>query len=327
MELTWEHASDVKLKPTDQFTSLIQNIKKIPGSFILEKVTPIVSHNDAIFFLCDVYLKQNKKLCDGVTVCFDWKAGNFNMVGDPEVELVSIGHFGSKVLALKANKHFCLFDDFTWKETSIPPLPSDNLQDPVILSYQSLLLVINGSAVLVHDDGICSWLQFELMTPDGKLDNSPKNSFVIIGGKLFVCSSSKQMVYCVELQKVLQIVLACSASTHEEERALNQVLRLSHTLKGANFIFLHGNHVLAIHTTSTTLVSSVYIDRIRYYDIYCCHWHEAECSNDTTNIVRGCWLSLFDECAGVVMLPTLPAWRSWESWGSAKLLKIQFRKK
>ena len=256
-------------------------------------------------------------------MCFDWNVGDFNMVGDSEIELAAIGNFGSKVLALKTNKQFCLLDDFTWKETSIPPLPSESLQDPVILTYQSLLLVINGSTVWIHDDGICNWLQFELSTPDGKLDSSPKNSFVVVGGMLFVCSSSKEMVFCVELQVVIQIVLNCS----EERTAVSkEVLQLSHTLKGANFIFLHGNHVLAIHTTSA-VVSSVYIDRIRYYDIHCCHWHEAECNSDTTGIVRGCWLSLFDDCAGVVVLPPLPVWGSWQSWGSAKLLRIQLRKK
>ena len=286
-------------------------------------MTSIVNHDGVMFFLCDVYLKK-KKLCASVIVCFDWNISDFGMVGDPEVELATIGHFGSKVIALKTNKQFALLDDFTWKETSIPLLPSDSLQDPVILTYQSFLLVINGSTVWIHDDGICNWLQFELSTPDGKLDSSPTNSFVVVGGTLFVCSSSKEMVFCVELQVVIQIVLNCS----EERTAVSkEVLQLSHTLKRANFIFLHGNHVLAIHTTSTTVVSSVYIDRIRYYDIHCCHWHEAECNSDTTGIVRGCWLSLFDDCAGVVVLPPLPVWGSWQSWGSAKLLRIQLRKK
>ena len=327
MEFTWEDVANVKLKPTDQFTSLVQSVKKNPGSSILEKMIPIVNHDGVMFFLCDLYLKKNKKLCAGVMVCFDWNVGDFSMVGDPEVELVAVGHFGSKVLALKTNKQFCLLEDFAWKETFIPPLPSDSLQNLVILTYQSLLLVINGSTVWIYDDGICNWLQFELLTPDGKLDSSPKNSFVVVGGMLFVCSSSKEMVFCVELQVVMQIVLNCANTLEEGATVSKQVLQLSHTLKGANFIFLHSNYVLAIHTTSTTVVSSVYIDRIRYYDIHCCHWHEVECNNDTTGIVRGCWLSLFDDCAGVVVLPTLAVWGSWQSWGSAKLIRIQFRKK
>ena len=154
MEFTWEDVANVKLKPTDQFTSLVQSVKKNPGSSILEKMTPIVNHDGVMFFLCDaVYLKKNKKLCAGVMVCFDWNIGDFSMVGNPEVELAAIGQFGSKVIALKTNKQFFLLDDFTWKETSIPLLPSDNLQDPVILTYQSLLLVINGSTVWIFVTG------------------------------------------------------------------------------------------------------------------------------------------------------------------------------
>ena len=105
MELAWEHAGDVKLKPTDHFVSLVQNIKKIPGSFMLDKVTPIVNHNNIIFFLCDLCLKKNKRLYVGVTVCFDWNVGDFNMVGDPEVGLAAIGSFGSKILALKTTSN------------------------------------------------------------------------------------------------------------------------------------------------------------------------------------------------------------------------------
>ena len=168
----------------------------------------------------------------------------------------------------------------------------------------------------------------ELLTPDGKLDCSPKNSFVVVGGKMFVCNASKEMVFCVELQTVIQNVLNSSATFEAENTAIsNPVLQLNYTLKGANFISLHGTYVLALHTTSTTLVSSVYIERVRYYDINCCHWHEVECNGDTTNIVRGCWLSLFDDDAGVVLLPTLPVWGSWQSWGSACLNRIQIRKK
>ena len=327
MEFTWKDVASVKLKPADQFTSVVQSFKKNPGSSILEKLTPIVNQDGIIFFLCDVYLKKNKKLCPGIALYFDWNMGDFNMVGDLEVEFVTIGHFGSKILGLKTSKQFCLLDNLTWKETSIPPLPLDDIRNPVILTYQSLLLVIDGSAVFVHDDSVYGWLRFELLTLDGKLDCSPKNSFAVVGGKLFVCDASKEMVFCVELQTVIQNVFNRSATLEAENSAVsNPVLQLSYALKGANFIILHGTYVLALHTTSTTRVSSVYIDRIRYYDINCCHWHEVECNGDTTNIVRGCWLSLFDDDAGVVLLPTLPVWSSWQSWGSAYLYKIQLKK-
>ena len=281
---------------------------------------PIVYHNDVIYSLCDVQLKRNKKWCAGVAMWFNWNSGIFNIVGDPKVEIVSIGHFGTKVLALRANKHFCFLDNFSWVQTPIPSLPSNSLQDPVILSYQSLLLIINGSTVWVHGDGFCNWLQFELLTPDGKLDSSPKNSFVTVAGKLFVCNSLKEMVYYVELQK---LILVCS---NEEEKPM-QVLQLNCILKGANFIFLHEKNVLAIHTTSTTRVTSVYIDKISFYDVRCCHWHELECSLDSTNIIRRCWLSLSDDCADVFEIPPVPVMSSWQSWGNVKLHRIQLRNK
>ena len=312
--------AEVKIKPCDNFTSVTQNIKKLPVSSILEKVTPIVCNNDVIYSLCDVQLKRNKKLCAGVTMCFDWNSGEFTTVGDPEVEIVSIGHFGTKVIALNANKQFCFLDNFAWVQTPIPPLPLNSLQNPVILAYRSLLLVINGSTVWVHDDGISNWLQFELSTPDGKLDSSPKNSFVTVAGKLFVCSSLKEMVYYVDLHEV---ILDCF---NEEERA-TQVLQLNCILKGANFIFLHEKNVLAIHTTSTTRMTSVYIDRFSFYDVHCCHWHELECSLDSTNIIKGCWLSLSDDCAGVFEIPPVPMMSGWQSWGNVKLQRIKLRNK
>ena len=279
---------------------------------------PIVCNNDVIYSLCDVQLKRNKKWCAGVAIWFNWKSGEFSIVGDPETKIVSIGRFGTKVIALNANRQFCFLANFKWVQTSIPPLPSNNLLDPVILTYRSLLLVINGSTVWVCDHGFCNWLQFVLSTPDGQLDSSPKNSFVTVVGRLFVCSSLKEMVYYVDLQEV---ILGCS---NEEEKPM-QVLQLNCILKGANFIFLHEKNVLAIHTTSTTRVSSVYIDRFSFYDVRCCHWHELECSLDSTNIIRGCWLSLSDDCAGVFEIPPVPMMSGWQSWGNVKLHRIQLR--
>ena len=270
-------------------------------------------------------LKSSRKWCTGTTACFNVATGEFSVVGDPEVEFVSMGHFGSKVLALKANKEFCLLADFSWIDTSIPPLPTDSLRDPVILTYQSLLLVINGNTVWAHDEGICDWLQFELSTPDGNFNISSKNSFVVVAGKLFVCSSLKKMVYCVELREMIQLMIDISAACQVERATVSKnVLQLNCILKDANFIFLHGNKVIAIHTTSTTRVSSAYIDKIRCYDVHCCHWHELEFSLDSTNIIKGSWLSLFDDCAGVYEIPSVPS-LSWHSWGNAKLHKIQLK--
>ena len=163
-------------------------------------------------------------------------------------------------------------------------------------------------------------MQFELSTPDGNLDISAKNSFVVVAGKLFACSSLKELVYCVELQEMIQLMIDISATEPVDSK---KVLQLNCILKDVNFIFLHGNNVIAIHTTSTTRVSSTYIDRIRCYDVHCCHWHEVECNLDSTNIVKGSWLSLFDDCAGVVEIPPVPSMWSWHSWGNAKLHKIQ----
>ena len=330
---TWEKIAEAKLKPLDKFTSEIQTIRELPGSSILNKVTPAVYHNGIIILLCNVQLKRNKKWCTGVTACFNVHIGEFSMVGDPEVQFVSIGHLGSKVLALKANKKFCLLTEFSWVDTSIPPLPTDILQDPVILTYQSLLLVINGNTVWVHDDSICNWLQFELSTPDGNLSISSKNSFVVVARKLFVCSSLKKSVYFVELQEMIQLMIDISAAestenmSHQKEKATvcKKVLQLNCILKDVNFIFLHGNNIIAIHTTSTTRVSSTYIDRIKCYDVHCCHWHEVRCSLNSTDIVKGSWLTLFDDCAGVVEIPPVPSVLSWNSWGIAKLHKIQLR--
>ena len=330
---TWEKIAEVKLKPLDKFTSEIQTIRELPGSSILNKITPAVYHNGIIILLCNVQLKRNKKYCTGVTACFNVHIGEFSLFGDPEVQFVSIGHLGSKVLALKANKKFCLLTEFSWVDTSIPPLPTDSLQDPVILTYQSLLLVINGNTVWVHGDSICNWLQFELSTPDGNLSISSKNSFVVVAGKLFVCSSLKKSVYFVELQEMIQLMIDISAAestenmSHQKEKATvcKKVLQLNCILKDVNFIFLHDNKVIAIHTTSTTPVSSTYIDRIKCYDVHCCHWHEVRCSLNSTDIVKGSLLTLFDDGAGVVEIPPVPSMLSWNSWGIAKLHKIQLR--
>ena len=327
MEFNLEIVSDVKLNPTDQFVSLVQNIT-IPSGSITDKMVPTILHDDKIIFLCNVYLKKSKKLCIGVAVCFDQKSGEFNMVGNPEAELVTIGHFGSKVLAVKTNKQFCFLDDFTWKETSIPPLPIDCFYHPVMLTYQSFLLIIDGSTVFVNDNGVGKWMQFDLLTPDGRLDSSPKNSVVVMGGKLFVCNSAKEMVYCLELQQIIHLLLNDSATYEKDKSTVSkQVLQLRHILRGANFIALHGNNVIAVHTTSATRVSSVYIDKIRYYDIYCCHWHEVEYSsnNQTIDVVNGYWLSLQGDCAGVCAVPSVPKLGSWQSWGRAKLFKVQYR--
>lgn len=65
------------------------------------------------------------------------------------------------------------------------------------------MIVINDDAIWVHDDIVHEWMQFELSSEEGDFKGSPKNSFAILAGKLFVCCSSQESVYSVELQHVI----------------------------------------------------------------------------------------------------------------------------
>ena len=75
---TWEKIAEAKLKPLDKFTSEIQTIRELPGSSILNKVTPAVFHNGIIILLCNVQLRRNKKYCTGVTACINVHIGEFS---------------------------------------------------------------------------------------------------------------------------------------------------------------------------------------------------------------------------------------------------------
>ena len=347
--------ADVSFKPADTISAEILNIKKAPVSSF-EEVISAVYYDSKVFFLCEMHVKKQQP-CAGTTIWYDPIVGKFDAIKDQE--MVCFGHFGTNLLALASDKLFYLLTNSAWKVASIPSLPADDLQNPVILTYQSLLIIVNGKVVWVHDDSICDWMQFELSVAEGDLDISPKNSFAILAGKLFICISSQETVYSVELQPVIDKILNYpnsktgqdDPSTQEEETkpkqedevikdALNdalkedvldkapnstegkpvppkQTLQLSRILKGATFIFLHSENLLAFHNTPTC------IDRVWYYDVRCYHWHNVEYNNsDASGLMLKNWISL-SNCAGVLKL----VWSSW-SWAQcrAKLYTIQLAK-
>ena len=292
-------------------------------------------HTSKIFFLTDVYFKGMKELCTGAVVCYDPLSGEFNVISGPGNELggvLGLGHLADSIIALEKRNRFLLLSELEWKISSIPPLPVNQLDNPIILTYQSFLLVIDGSVMWVYDDGICDWMKFQLLTPEGALESSPKNCFIILAGKLFVCISSQKMVYSVELQQVVGAILstqmaAQDAAELQEGKEIiakpsmqlsQHTLQLNLILKGVNFIFLHGNNILAFHTTKLTRVSSTYIERVWYFDIQCSHWHNVECVSP--DIINGCWLSMAG-CAGIAEFSS-----AWKGWGHAKLYKIKITK-
>jgi len=292
-------------------------------------------HTSKIFFLTNVYFKGVKELFTDAAVCYDPLSGEFNVISGPGDELgnvLCLGRLADSILALDKYSRFLLLSDFEWTFSSIPPLPVNQLENPVILTYQSCLLVIDGSAMWVYDNGICDWMKFQLSTPEGAIESSPKNCFIILAGKLFVCICSQKKVYSVELQQVVDTVLSTqmtaqdAADSHDTKEMivkpsvhLSQLtLQLNLILKGVNFIFLHGNNILAFHTTKPTRVSSTYIERVYYYDVQCYHWHNVECV--CPDIINGCWFSMAG-CAVIVEFST-----AWNSWGKAKLYKIKLSK-
>ena len=321
---------------------------------------PAVYFDSKIFFLCEMYFKKPKQIYVGATAWYDPLVGRFDAIKDQEI--TCFGHFGTALLALAKNKQFFLLTDNAWESASIPPLPADNLQDPIILTYHSFLIIVNGDVIWVHDDNLCGWMQFALTVEGGKnLDGSPKNSFAILAGKLFACSSLQEMVYSVELQQMVDITLSYSKTiqnsllanqenlkprqvvdTMEVEDSLKDALKdacldetqvpnsnespkwtlqLNLIFKGASFIFLHSENLLAFHSSSTS------VDRAWYYDVRCYHWHNVEYdSSKVGGKMLKNRISLSNGASGILDLVLQSAWAMTSSWGRAKLYEIQLIK-
>ena len=340
------------MKPADRISGVIQNIKKAPVSSF-EGVMPAVYYDSKIFFLGDVVYKKQKQPCVGAVVWYDPLVGKFDVIRDQEI--VCFGHFGTSLLALSKNRRFFLLTDYAWEATSIPSLPATagDLQNSVLLTYHSILIIVKGKVVWVYVDNNYCWMPFELVVEKGDFEISSKNSFTILAGKLFVCISSQKTVYSVELQQLIDITLNYSNSkadgkylstqqddskskkenqTFTIEDALNdavsdetpisdntasskQILQMNQILKGATFIFRHAENLLAFHNTPSS------IDRIWYYDVRCYHWHDVaigSSNNDTTGALLKNWISLHDR-AGVLELALPSAWMLTTAWGQAKL--------
>ena len=344
------------MKPVDRISGVIQNIKKAPVSSF-EGVMPAVYYDSKIFFLGDVVYKKQKQPCVGAVVWYDPLVGTFDVIRDQEI--VCFGHFGTSLLALSKNRQFFLLTDYAWEVTSIPSLPATagDLQNSVLLTYHSILIIVKGKVVWVYVDNNYCWMPFELVVEKGDFEISSKNSFTILAGKLFVCISSQKTVYSVELQQLIDITLNYSNSkangnrlstqdnlkskkenqTVTIEDALNdaisdetpisdntasskQTLQMNQILKGATFIFRHAENLLAFHNTPSS------IDRIWYYDVRCYHWHDVaigSSNNDTTGALLKNWISLHDCAAGVLELALPSAWMLTTAWGQAKLYEIQ----
>ena len=324
----------------EKISGVIKSITKAPNSSF-EEVMPAVFYDSRIFVLCILYCKRQKDACTGATIWYDHKVGKFDAITDEEI--ACFGHFGTDLLALGKNKQFFRLKDNAWKGALIPSLPADNLHNPAILTYHSLLIIINDNVVWVRDDIVCEWMQFELSSDDGDFKGSPKNSFAILAGKLFICCSSKESVYFVELQHVIDKCYANSKSnaspqngTNYEnglkddtsgetpgpentvEKQVKHIICLSRILKGATFIFLHAENLLAFHNTPSS------IDRVWYYDVQCYHWHNVEYnSNDANGVMLKNWISL-SNCAGI--LEFVWSWALSATWGEAKLYEIQLIK-
>ena len=329
-----EEVDAVDLQPVGRMASTLHSIKTFPGSSMLEKNFSVVYNfqSDKIFFLSDLYLNGFSELYCGIALCYDPLSGRFDVIEGPEdqklCKILSICRLGDSIIALDKHNQFVLLVDSKWVHSSIPPLPNSCKENPIILTYMSLLIVIDGNIMWVYDDGVGNWMKFQLSTSGGVLESSPRNCFIVLAGNLFICCYSQELVYCVALQQVFDsIVQSKCCDTGSVDKAslkkeiaqdLTQNLQLSVILKGSNFIYCRADDILAFHTTQTTLVSSVYIDRAWYYNINCCHWHNIEC--DESDLTHGCWLSMAD-CAGIIEFSS-----AWSGWGHAKLSKVQLKK-
>ena len=334
------------MNPVDKISGAIRSIEKAPNSSF-EKVMPAVFYDSKVFFLSKLYCKKQREAYTGATVWYDPVIGKFDIITDEEI--ACFGHFGSDLLALGTNKQFFLLKDNTWKGALIPSLPASDLHNPAILTYYSLLIIIDDNVIWVHDDIVHEWMQFELSSDEGDFKGSPKNSFAILAGKLFACCSSQESVYSVELQHVIDKYYPNNAHTSPQnglklkqeketnenglkddtsdvtpvpdstaEKQAKHVLHLSRILKGATFIFLHAENLLAFHNTPTS------VDRIWYYDVQCYHWHNVEYgSSDANSVMLKNWVSL-SNCAGILEFAW--SWALSTTWGEARLYQIKLVK-
>ena len=316
--LTCKLVGDVSLKTSDRISGIVQNIMKAPKSSFT-KMKPVVYYDSKVLFLCEMNCKKQKEPCVGATVWYDPMVGTFDAIINAEI--ACFGHFGTTLLALGKNKQFFLLKDYAWEVASIPTLPVDDLKNPVILTYYSLVIIVNGDMVWAHDDKACEWLDFEMSVEEGDFEVSPNNSFAILAGKLFVCNSSQETVYSVDLQEVIDRLYNSKVSENVSlMQQPKRILQLKRILKGATFIFRHAEDLLAFHNTPST------IDRVWYYDVRCYHWHNIECSSsDASGVMLKNWLSL-PNCAGILELALTSAWTLTTSWGQAKLYEIQVDK-
>ena len=357
--LSCKFLGGVNLKPADRISAVIQNIKKAPVSSF-EGVIPAVYYDSKIFFLGDVVYKKQKQPCVSATVWYDPVVGKFDVIRD--LEIVCFSYFGTSLLALAKNRKFFLLSNYTWEATSIPPLPATagDLQNSVLLTYHSILIIVNGKVVWVHVDNVYDWMQFELEV-DGNFEVSSKNSFTILAGKLFACISSQKTVYSVELQQLIDIALNYSnsningncLSTQQDavksmqenqtvhvsiEDALNdaisdetpipdntgQSILSKQTLK-MNKI-LKGATFIFCHAENLLAFhnSPSSIDKVWYYDAQCCHWHNVEYdSNDASSVMLKKWICLSNNYAGILELALPSGWTFTTSWGQSKLYEIQ----
>ena len=312
---------DVSLKIADncKTSGKVQSIVHAPKSSF-KKVIPAVYYDSKVFLLCEINSKKQK---EGATVWYHPMVGTFDAITN--VEIACFGHFGTRLLALGQlgnNKQFFLLKDNSWEVASIPALPVDDLKNPVILTYYSLLIIVNGDMIWAHDDNTRKWVAFEMsVSEEGNFKVSLKNSFAILAGKLFACDSSQETVYSVDLQEVIDKL---SNSEVNDDSSLmqqpKQILKLKRILKGATFIFRHAEDLLAFHNIPSA------IDRVWYYDVQCYHWHNVECSsNDASGVMLKNWLSLSNG-AGILELALTSAWTLTTSWGQAKLYEVQVDK-
>ena len=324
--LTIKLHKEIDLQPVSGTATKLHSIKSFPGSSMTDKNVTLIYHDSKILFLCDLYLKNQKQLHMGTMVCCDPQNGKFTIIsgsmGISGYGILCIGCFGNSIIGLKKQKQILLLVDRTWSYSSIPPLPGGDLKNPLILTYQSFLLVIDGSVMWVHADSICNWMLFKLSSAEGALvESSPVNSYIVLAGKLFVCSATQKIVYYIDIKQIFDTVLkSCSSEAANLSSANMSVdteshtLLLTQTLKGAHYIFLHSGYLFALSIAQTARMSSYYIDRTWYYDVRCCHWHNIEC--DTPDMTRGCWLSM----AGHASIFEFSC--AWRGWGHVKLHKL-----
>jgi len=327
--LTIKLNKEIDLQPVSDTITTLHSIKSFPDSSIIKNLT-LLYHDSKILFLCDLYLKNEKQLRVGTMACCDPQNGNFTTINNGS-DILCIGCFGNSIIGLKKQKQFLLLVDYTWIFSLIPPLPGGDLRNPLILTYQSFLFVVDGSVMWVHADSICDWMKFELLSAkDAPVASSPVNSYVVLVGKLFVCSATQKTVYYIDIKQIFDVILENSSSEATNQLSDDQkqgkestplveskgshTLMLTQTLKGAHYIFAHNDYLFALSTTQTTRMSSYYIDRAWYYDVRCCHWHDIECT--TPDITKGCWLSMSGHASIFEFAST------WRGWGHVKLYTV-----